>query len=123
MFPTIDNKMKIASVRKYYDEKECKDLPTDCVIEALGLCLSCNNSVFNNTNYLQTNGTAKEPHKYCSNEVIAMVNHDIKALSCFLSTTIWKRSRGDIFLAWEHGTDTILSFLGYPNNVDEAENR
>ena len=49
MFPSIDNNMGIASVRKYLDERECKDLPTDCVNEALELCLSCNNSVFNNT--------------------------------------------------------------------------
>ena len=49
MFPSIDNNLGTASVRKYLDERECKDLPTDCVIEALELCLSCNNSVFNNT--------------------------------------------------------------------------
>ena len=49
MFPSIDNNTVIAYVRKYFDERECKDLPTDCVNEALELCLSCNNSVFNNT--------------------------------------------------------------------------
>ena len=32
MFPSIDNNMEIASVRKYLDERESKDLPTDCVI-------------------------------------------------------------------------------------------
>ena len=58
MFPSIDNNMGIASVRKYLDERECKDLPTYCVTEALELWLSYNNSVFNNTNYLQTDGTA-----------------------------------------------------------------
>ena len=31
MFPSIDNSMGIASVRKYLDERECKDLPTECV--------------------------------------------------------------------------------------------
>ena len=53
MFPSIDNKMEINSV-KFLDERTCKDPPTKCVIEALELCLSCNNSVFNNTNYIQT---------------------------------------------------------------------
>ena len=51
---SINNNMGIASVRKYLDELECKTLPTDSVVEALELCLSCNSSVFNNTNYLQT---------------------------------------------------------------------
>ena len=120
MFPSIDNNMGIASVRKYLDERECKDLPTDCVIEALELCLSCNNSVFNNTNYLQTDGTAQGPHMSCSYADIAMAYHDRKALSYFLSPTTWKRFRDDIFVAWEHGTDTLPSFLDYLNNVDEV---
>ena len=60
MFPSMDNNMRIASDRKYLDEMECKDLPTDCVTEALELCLSCNNSVFSNGNYLQTDGTAQD---------------------------------------------------------------
>ena len=76
MFPSIDNNMGIASVRKYLDERESKDLPTDCVIEATELCLSCNNSVFNNTNYLQTDGTAQRPYMLCSYADIAMAYHD-----------------------------------------------
>ena len=101
MFPRIDNNMGIASVRKYLDGRECKDLPTDCVIEALELCLSCNNSVFNNTNYLQTDGTAQGPHMSCSYANLAMAYHDRKALSYLLSPTTWKRFRDDIFVAWE----------------------
>ena len=49
-----------------------------------------------------------------------MVYHDRKALSYFLSPTTWKRFRDDIFVAWEHGIDTLPSFLDYLNNVDEA---
>ena len=64
MSPSIDNTMGIASVRKYLDERTSKDLPTDCVIETLELCLSCNNSVFNNTNYLQTDSTDQGPHMF-----------------------------------------------------------
>ena len=90
MFPSIDNNMGIASVRKYLDERESKDLPTDCVIEALELCLSCNNSVFNDTNYLQTDGTAQGPHMSCSYTDIAMAYYDKKALSYFLSPILGK---------------------------------
>ena len=50
MFPSIDNKMGINSVKKFLNERTCKDPPTQCVIEAPELCLSCNNSVFNNNN-------------------------------------------------------------------------
>lgn len=34
------------------NEKKRKDPPAYCVFEAHELCLSCNNTVFNNTNYL-----------------------------------------------------------------------
>ena len=56
----------------------------------------------------------------CSYADIAMAYHDRKALSYFLSPTTWKRFRDDIFVAWEHGTDTLPSFLDYLNNVDEV---
>ena len=59
MFPSIDHKMEINSVKNFLDERACKDPPKQCVIEALGLCLSCNNSSFSNTNYIQTDGTAQ----------------------------------------------------------------
>ena len=80
MFPSINNKMGINSVKNFLDERACKDPPTKCVIEALELCLSCNNSVFNNTNYIQTDGTAQGPHMSCLYSDIAKAGHDSKAL-------------------------------------------
>ena len=59
LFPSIDNKMGIHSVKKVLDKRACKDPPTQCVIEALELC---NNAVFNNTTYIQTDGTTQGPH-------------------------------------------------------------
>ena len=76
MFPSVDNDMGVVSVRKQLDEKEFKDLPTVCVNEALELCLSCNNSVFHDTNYLQTDGTAQGTYMSCSYVDIAMAFHD-----------------------------------------------
>ena len=35
MFPSIESKMGINSVKKFLDERACKDPPTQCVIEAL----------------------------------------------------------------------------------------
>ena len=56
----------------------------------------------------------------CSCTDIARACHDRKTLSYFLSPTTWKRFREDIFVAWEHGTDTLPSFLNYLNNIDKA---
>ena len=81
MFPSIDNNLRIVSVRKYLDERECKEPSPDCANEGLQLWLNCNNSVFNNTNYLQTDSIAQGPHMSCSYEDIAMASHDRKVLS------------------------------------------
>ena len=40
--------------------------PTDCIFEALKLCLESNNSDFNNKHFLQTDGTTQDPHMCCS---------------------------------------------------------
>ena len=97
MFPSIDNNVKIASVREYLDEKECKYLSTDCVDEALELCISSNNSVVSNSNYLQTGGTAEGFHMSCSYGDIAMASHDSKAFKLLPQSYNLKRFRDDIF--------------------------
>ena len=62
MFPSIDSKSGLKSVHDLLELHDSKFPPTNCVIEARELCLSCNNSIFNNTNYLQTDGTAQGTH-------------------------------------------------------------
>ena len=39
---------------------------------------------------------------------IAMADHDSKAISFFLNPATWKRFCDDIFVAWEHGTNSFL---------------
>ena len=39
--------------------------PTAYIIEAHKLCLQCNNSIFNNKHFLQSDGTAQGPHMSC----------------------------------------------------------
>ena len=120
MLPSIDNKMGINSVKKFLDERACKDPPTQCVIEALELCLSCNNSVLNNTNYIQTDGTAQGPHMSCSYSDIAMAGHGSKVLLYDFPPKVWKRFRDDLFVVWTHDTAKLPSFLNYINNIDDT---
>ena len=65
MFPNIANKSGLKSIYDILELRDSKFLPTSCA-EALELCLSCNNSIFNKTNYLQRDGTAQGPHMSCS---------------------------------------------------------
>ena len=72
--------MGINSVIKLLNKRGCKSPPTLYVIEAFELSLNCNTSIFNNTNYIQTDGTFQGPHVLCSYSDLAMVGHDSKPL-------------------------------------------
>ena len=90
--------MGINFVIKFLDERSCKDPLTQCVVEALELCLSCNKSVFNNTNYMQTDVTAQGSHMWCWYPDIAMAGHDSRALMYDFPPKVWKRFRDVFFL-------------------------
>ena len=120
IFTSIDNKSGLKSVHDILELHDSKFPPTSCVIEALELCLSCNNSVFNNTNYLQTDGTAQGPHMSCSYADLALASYDSKALAFDLSPTTWKRFRDDVFVVWTHGPASVSLFLEYLNNIDKT---
>ena len=65
MFPNIYNNLGLSSVKKYLDLRSKNVPPTNCLLEALELCLTCNSSIFNNENYLQIDDTAQGPHMSC----------------------------------------------------------
>ena len=106
MFPNIDNNSGLSSVKKYLDLCSGNIPPTNCLLEALELCLSCNNSIFNNENYLQTDGTAQGPHMSCSYADIAMADFDKEASEYHLTPTTWKRFR-EIFLYFGHMVENL----------------
>ena len=59
MFPSIHNESGIKSVERLLNTRSTLNPPTLCILEALRLCLECNNSIFKNKFYLQTDGTAQ----------------------------------------------------------------
>ena len=121
MFPNIDNNLGLSSVKKYLDLCS-KNIPaTNCLLEALELCLSCNNSIFNNEKYLPTDGTAQGPHMSCSYADIVIADFDKEASEYHLTPTTWKRFRYDIFVLWPHDRESLVLFLDYINNLDPTE--
>ena len=72
MFPRIDNNFGLKTVSEILESRVNKLPPTQYVIEALKLCLTCNNSIFNNKNFLQTDGTAQGLHMSCSYADVAL---------------------------------------------------
>ena len=80
MFPSIDNISGLKVVKCIIDAGQDPFLPTTCITEALILYLECNNSVFNNKHFLQSDGTAQGPHMSSSYSDIAFQYFDVKAL-------------------------------------------
>ena len=110
----------LKSVHDILELHNSKFPPTSCVIEALELCLSCNNSTFNNKKYLQTDGTAQGLQMSCSYADLALATYDSKVLAFDLSPTRWKRFWDDVFVVWTHGPASVSLFLEYLNNIDKT---
>ena len=72
MFPNIDNELGLGAVSRALDTREQLLPSTDCILEAVEICLKCNHSVFNEKFYLQVHGTAMGPKNACSYADIAM---------------------------------------------------
>ena len=100
MFPSIRNVSGLEAVSEILENRETNFPPTECILQALKLCLECNNSVFNEKFFLQEDGTAMGPHMSCSYSDIAMYRFDLKALSHTPKLLCWKRFRDDIFAVW-----------------------
>ena len=66
MYPSIDNKRGVKVIRNLLNSRTTLKPSTDCVIEALEICLTCNNSTFVRQNLLQSNGTATGAPNSCS---------------------------------------------------------
>ena len=61
MFPSIGNRSGLEKVKNILIANEFDMYSTQCIVEALEICLTCNNSKFNDQNFLQTDVTAQRP--------------------------------------------------------------
>ena len=114
MFPSIDNESGIKADKKVLNNRESENPRTECILQILRICLECNNSVFNDKNFIQTDNTAQGPHMPCSYSDIVMADFDNRTENYTLKPTVWKRFRDDAFCVW---TNNINTFLDYLNNV------
>ena len=72
MFPSINNESGLQAVKNALEARVGQFPPILCIIEAIELCLKCNNSIFNKRHFLQNDSTAQGPHMSCSYGDIAI---------------------------------------------------
>ena len=80
MFPNIDNNLSILAITKALNSRTIKNPSTECIVEAVKICLEHNNSVFANEHYLQIHGTAMGPKNACSyaDLAIGIIDEQVK---------------------------------------------
>ena len=118
MFPNIDNNLGLTAVKCALDTREIQAPATDCILEAVELCLKHNNSQFVDNHYLQTHGTAMGPRNACSYADLAMGHIDhLAKTGGDIHPTFWWRYRDDIIDIWLHGQDKLLKFTEYINSL------
>ena len=121
MFPNIDNKSGLKSVKDVLLDNKFDLDSTQCVADALEICLNCNNSKLNLQTFLQKDGTAQGPYMSCSYVDIAMVKYDSLANKFHLRPRFWKRFRDDVFVLWEHDIASLPLFFSYLNSMNATE--
>ena len=118
MFPNIDNDLGLSAVTKALNSRSNQIPSTQCIVEAVKICLEHNNSQFENINYLQIHGTAMGPKNACSYADLAMGEIDEKVKSnSDIKPNLWWRFRDDIFDLWTLGQDKLLEFTEFINSI------
>ena len=110
----------IKSVKHLLNTRSILNPLTLCILEALHLCLECNNSVFNNKFYLETDATMQGTHMSCSYSDIAMAVYDEKAMDQPIKPWIWKRFRDDVIALRIPISKDANYYLHYLNTIDAS---
>ena len=82
------NKSDLDAVKSVLLKRSTNTPPVECILEGLELCLTCNNSISNNRNFLQTDGTAQRPYMCSSCSDIAMSKFDTAVLQYHFQSTL-----------------------------------
>ena len=117
MFPNIDNVLGINAINEALNSRATNFPSTECILEAVRICLQHNNSQFQDENFLQIHGTAMGPKNACSYADIAMGVIDKKAKSGTIKPNLWWRYRDDIFDLWTQGQSKLIEFTEFINSL------
>ena len=117
LFPNIDNNLGIKAVTEALNSREIQIPSTECIVEAVKICLEHNNSQFQDQQFLQTHGTAMGPKNACSYADLAMGIIDQKAKAGETKPKLWWRYRDDIFDLWTQGPIKLNEFTEFINSL------
>ena len=98
MFPNIDKNLGISVVKRALNSRSVNIPSTDCLVEAVEICLRVNNYQFSSQSFVQKHGTTIGPKNASSYADLVMGVIDEKAkFGGSLKLMLWWRYRDDIF--------------------------
>ena len=91
---------------------------TDTLCDLIGMILTMNSFVFNNTLYIQTHGTAMGTRMAPSYANLFLAKFETGALTYeSYQPHTWWRFIADIFMIWTHTEDELRTFITYLNKI------
>ena len=118
MYPSIDNQIGLQACRKILDTREVFKLSTDCLLDDIKTTLDNNNSTFNNTHYLQTDGTGICPKIACSYADVSVSKIDELVFQHeYLKPICWGRYRDDCFGLWNGSLEELRVCTSYLSSI------
>ena len=122
MFPSIDNQVGIERVRcKLSEQANNFDIPVDCIVDALKICLKRNCSTYDGQFWLQENGTAMGPKNASSYADIVAEEVDkqvVESQNIYSELKCWFRFRDDTFVLWRGSVERLQAFFQRLNTFD-----
>ena len=118
LYPNIPHEDGLQALRKSLESRENPEISTETLMDLAELVLKNNYFEHNEGIYHQKSGTAIGTKFAPSYAIISMGDFEEKALEgATLKPWLWWRYIDDIFLVWEHGEDSLLSFINYLNDL------
>jgi hypothetical protein len=117
MFPNIDNDLGLLAVTQALISRQNQFPSTECIVEAVKICLAHNNSSFGKEHCLQIHGTAMGPKNACSYADLAIGIIDEPAKPGEIKPNLWWRYRDDILDIWTQDTAKLIEFTDFINSL------
>ena len=118
LYPNIPHKDGLEALKKVLESRKNKTVSTESLLELTKLVLENNVFEHNGETFRQKQGTAIGTKMAPQYAILFMAYLEERLLgSCTLKPLLWWRYIDDIFFIWEHGEESLKSFLEHINSA------
>ena len=121
LYTNIPHGEGLESCEFHLNKRDNQKIPTNFLVKLMDFVLKNNNFTFNNTHYVQVQGTAMGTPMAPSYACLFMGVLEQKILDkALLKPDLWIRFIDDIFFVWTHGQEKWLEFYQFINSFHQS---